>query len=180
MSGKRVYVNETENVVHQESPNTIPLPLTHYHDVKVKACLHGLLPHLLNDGVNTNVPQQSGPPTGAMGAAVTMASTVHCGISPTMTYAVTDTMTSYVGQAVTPNGNRNPTWRSGDSAPSDAQSLRRERAGGGRSPHIRGLGRNSWLGSHFWGNDVRHVYTGDRKKKNVFTVFIQENILRKK
>ena len=46
----------------------LPRPLTHDHDVEVKARLHGLLPHLLDDGVDADVAQQ-GPAAAAAAAA---------------------------------------------------------------------------------------------------------------
>lgn len=143
---------------------------TYYHDIEVKTRLHGLLPHLLNDGVDTNVSQQSGSPAGAVGATMTMTAAVWCSVTSSVTnavsYAMTHAVTATMARTMTSNGNWNGArWGSRDAASSDTQALGWEGARRRRSPHVWGFGRDSWFGSNLWRNNVWHVYRKGRKMK---------------
>jgi len=82
---------------------TDSLGLTDYHDVEVKARLHGLLPHLFDDGVNTNIAHQNGSTGGPVGACMGLTPVVCCGETPDVAHSVAG--------HVTPDGDRNGTWR---------------------------------------------------------------------
>lgn len=88
--------------------------MTNNHDVEVKASLHGLLPHLLDDGVYPDVAQQSGPTGGAMGGV--MASTVSWRVVCPMARSavpsrVGQVVAAAVAGSVAPNGHWNGTGR---------------------------------------------------------------------
>lgn len=141
--------------------------LTYNHDIEVKARLHGLLFHLLDDGVNSNVAQQSWANTGAMGAAMILSSIVCYRVTCAMASTVTSTVAHAMARAVAADVHRGMTpdgyWdgarreRWGSTPCPNARALRREGARGGRSPYIWRFGRDGWFGSHFRWNDVRHV-----------------------
>lgn len=142
--------------------------LTYNHNIEIKARLHGLLFHLLNDGVNSNVAQQSWANTGAKGAAMTLSSVVRdlgmtCAVASTVTstvsHAVARAVAANVHRAMTPDGHWDGARRErcGSSPCPNARALRREGARGGGNPYIWRFGRDGWFGSHFRWNDVWHV-----------------------
>lgn len=93
---------------------------------------------------------------------MSMTSVLCCRVNPTMTTAmttamthtVTYTVTTNIPGAMTPDGDWNGTrWRSSN-ASSTAWNLRWKWIGRRRNSHVRGLGRDGWLWSHFWGDYV--------------------------
>lgn len=136
--------------------------LTHDHDVKVEARLHGFLPHLLDDSVNTDVAQQGGSTARAVRDTVT--SIMGCSVTSSVADPMADPVGHTVGhavaadvhRAVTPNGHRDAARRERrDAAPdSDARALGGEGVGWRGGPYIGGLSGNDGLGSHFGRNYV--------------------------
>lgn len=149
---------------HKLLRDLMRVTLTDNHDVKVKARLHCLLPHLFDDGVNPDVPQQSGPPAGAVGDAVTVAPDVTRTVAHAVAY---DGMRAPVARGVTPDGHGDGTGRRRgySTHATHARPLWREGVGGGGSAHIGGFSGDGRFGSHFWRNYVRHVCRGERNKK---------------
>lgn len=82
-----------------------------------------------------------------------MTSAVCRSVTSTVAHTMTNTMIGYMALAVTPDWDWNSARRR-STATSDAWPLRRVGAGGRRSTHIWGLGRDDWFGSHFWRNYV--------------------------
>lgn len=87
-----------------------PLRLTYNHDVEVEARLHGLLSHLLDDGVNPDVAQQGRPNAGVVRATVTLPSIVRQRVTHAVASAVARAVAADVHWAVTPDGYWDSTW----------------------------------------------------------------------
>lgn len=130
--------------------------LTHNHDVEVKARLHGFLPHLLDDGVDSDVAQQGRSTT--MRASVTsiMGCSVTSSVADPVGHIVGHTVAADVHRGVTPYGHRDGTRREGRAAAPDpdARALGGEGVGWRGRPYIGGLSGDNGLGSDFRRNYV--------------------------